>query len=959
MNQESSRNPKHRPAAEKAGKPRAGGTPPKRSSGSRPTAASHGKSPAKKPTAARPTGTQNRKPAAKKPTANTTAKRPVSKPPAKPAARTATANLPAKKPVPPTPPPPDPRERVIYESEADAALCNKPPTGTPEYPYYNDALQAEKPKRFPKLRKAFSILCTTLVSLFLICIITGTIVATGMTVYVMSFRDEVSNVTIEELEMKNNTYVYANDSNGELVCLYKVNNHTERIPVTIDQIPQHVKDAFVSAEDERFYTHDGVDYRRTFYAFVNMFIHIYNTDVGGSTITQQLVKNITGDDVQSPARKIREIFRAMELEQNYSKDEILENYLNYIGFGGPINGVQLASQKYFGKDVSELDIAEAASLAAIPKSPNTLNPFAGYEDEATGEFINTGKEDNKARQKYVLLQMYDNGSITYDEYQAALNEELIFTDSDEYQETHPEEDNEYLSAEATSWVVDTAIYEFADYLEKTYNLTSNEAIARINAGGYQIATTVDLDMQSYVEDKYKDLDNLVGNKEDVALYLDQNGDGDYSTDEILYPESAFVAMDYEGNIKAIVGSIGEKTESLCWNYATMEPRQPGSTIKPLTTYGLALENDKIHWGSTFTDEPLKQVDGEDWPANYSNSYSHSSVFAYDALAKSLNTVPAKICDDLGTQAVFDFATEKMGLKLDDISTDNESDNDLAPLSLGALTYGVTLENLVSSYIPYGNDGTHFEPHIIKWVKQGEDTLIYENDGSPRKAVSSETAYVMNKLLQNVVENGTGDKAKLQNKHVAGKTGTTENWYDLTFVGMTEDFVSGVWIGYTERQSLPESLESDQIWYNIIGEYADQLDTGASYPSNDDVVEGYVCAKTGKIAGSNCKKLGVGYWKSTNAPVCDGNHYTAPAVTTPSNNNHTTNNSNSSESSESSSNTDHSSQGNGGNENNSNSSGGDTSQSSGGDSGGGNAGGDSGGDSGGASSGGDSGGESSE
>lgn len=198
-----------------------------------------------------------------------------------------------------------------------------------------------------------------------------------------------------------------------------------------------------------------------------------------------------------------------------------------------------------------------------------------------------------------------------------------------------------MSAEATSWVVDTAIYEFADYLEKTYNLTSNEAIARINAGGYQIATTVDLDMQSYVEDKYKDLDNLVGNKEDVALYLDQNGDGDYSTDEILYPESAFVAMDYEGNIKAIVGSIGEKTESLCWNYATMEPRQPGSTIKPLTTYGLALENDKIHWGSTFTDEPLKQVDGEDWPANYSNSYSHSSVFAYDALAKSLNTVPAK------------------------------------------------------------------------------------------------------------------------------------------------------------------------------------------------------------------------------------------------------------------------------------------------------------------------------
>ncbi|MDY2509406.1 MAG: transglycosylase domain-containing protein [Ruminococcus callidus] len=869
MDKDQSRNHQNRPAAANTGNPPAGKKPQKPAGNPKPTTKKTAAG--KQPMHARPSGVplhpQKKKSVKPVPVKPSTA--------AKPTPPNATPPKPA-----PEPSPADPRELVIYQNDTDSALCNKPPTGTPEYPYYNEVLQAEKPKRFPMLRKAFSILCTTLVSLFLICIITGTIVATGMTVYVMSFRDEVSEVTIEELEMKNNTYVYANDANGELVCLYKVNNRTERIPVTIDKIPQHVKDAFVSAEDERFYTHEGVDYRRTFYAFVNMFIHIYNTDVGGSTITQQLVKNITGDDVQSPARKIREIFRAMELEQNYSKDEILENYLNYIGFGGPINGIQLASQQYFGKDVSELDIAEAASLAAIPKSPNSLNPFAGYEDETTGEFVNTGKEANKKRQKYVLRQMYDNGSITYDEYQAALNEELLFTDSQEYQELHPEEENEYLSAAATSWVVDTAIYEFADYLEKTYNLSSNEAIARINAGGYQIATTVDLDMQSYVEEKYKDLNNLVGDEE-VGLYLDENGDGEYTTEEILYPESAFIAMDYEGNIKAIVGSIGEKTDSLCWNYATMEPRQPGSTIKPLTTYGLALENDTIHWGSVFTDEPLKQIDDIDWPVNYSNTYSHSSVFAYDALAKSLNTVPAKICDQLGTQPIFDFAREKLGLKLDDISNDNQTDNDLAPLSLGALTYGVTLENLVSSYIPYGNGGTHYEPHIIKWVKQGEDTLIYENDGSPRKAVSSETAYVMNKLLQNVVENGTGDKAKLENKHVAGKTGTTENWYDLTFVGLTEDFVSGVWIGYTKRQSLPDTLESDQIWYNIIGEYADKLHTNASYPTNDDVVEGYVCAKSGKIAGSHCKKLGTGYWKSTNAPVCDectGYNYTIPSTT---------------------------------------------------------------------------------
>ncbi len=923
MDKDQSRNHKQHPAAANTGTPHVG---------------KKTQNPAGNPKSTTKKTAANKKPVRPKQTGaplHPQKNRAVKPVPAKPMAAKTNAPKPQAAKRPPEKPQTDPKESVVYQNDTDAALCNKPPTGTPEYPYYNEALQVDKPKRFPMLRKVLSILCTTLVSLFLICIITGTIVATGMTVYVMSFRDEVSEVTIEELEMKNNTYVYANDTNGELICLYKVNNRTERIPVTIDQIPQHVKDAFVSAEDERFYTHEGVDYRRTFYAFVNMFIHIYNTDVGGSTITQQLVKNITGDDVQSPARKIREIFRAMELEQNYSKDEILENYLNYIGFGGPVNGVQLAAQTYFGKDVSELDIAEAASLAAIPKSPNSLNPTAGYEDETTGEFINTGKAANKKRQKYVLLQMYDNGSITYDEYQAALNEELIFTDSEEYQELHPEEENEYLSAAATSWVVDTAIYEFAAYLEETYNLSSKEAIARINAGGYQIATTVDLDMQSYVEDKYKDLNNLVG-EEEVGLYLDENGDGDYTNDETLYPESAFIAMDYEGNIKAIVGSIGEKTDSLCWNYATMEPRQPGSTIKPLTTYGLALENDTIHWGSPFIDEPLKEIDGEDWPVNYSDTYSHNSIFAYDALAKSLNTVPVKICDQIGTQPIFDFAREKLGLKLDDISSDNQTDNDLAPLSLGALTYGVTLENLVSSYIPYGNGGTHYEPHIIKWVKQGEDTLIYENDGSPRKAVSSQTAYVMNKLLQNVVENGTGDKAKLENKQVAGKTGTTENWYDLTFVGLTEDFVSGVWIGYTERQSLPDTLESDQIWYNIIGEYADKLDTGASYPTNDDVIEGYVCAKSGKIAGDNCKKLGTGYWKSTNAPVCDectGYHYTTPS--TPSY--EPANDENSSEENSSSHNSESSSS-HGGEESSSSSSGDNSQSSGGGDAGGGDSGG---------------------
>ncbi|MGN0630077.1 MAG: transglycosylase domain-containing protein, partial [Ruminococcus sp.] len=464
-----------------------------------------------------------------------------------------------------------------YRKETDEEIRSKPPTGTPEYPYYKGSFAAAKVRRHPGLRNAFSIIITTILSLFLICVITGTIVATALTVYVMDFKDEVSAVTIEDMELQYNTYVYAENSKGEEICLYEVNNSSERVPVKIEDVPQHVRDAFVYAEDARFYVHDGVDYKRTFYSFVNMFLHIYDTNIGGSTITQQLVKNITGDDVQSPSRKIREIFRAMELEKNYSKDEILESYLNYIGFGGATNGIQGASLKYFGKSVSELSIAEAACLAAIPKSPEYLNPFAETQDETTGEWVNTGEDANKRRQYYVLEQMYENGAITYDEYQAAASEKLVFTNSEEYKELHPDDDdNPYLSAAATSWIVDTAIYEVAEYLEEMYNISSDEAIKRINSGGYRIYTTVDMDMQDYVEEKYKDINNLMDSTS-VAYYGDPNGDGQYTIDEIEYPESSFIAMNYDGSIRAIVGSIGEKQASLCWNYATMEPRQPGST----------------------------------------------------------------------------------------------------------------------------------------------------------------------------------------------------------------------------------------------------------------------------------------------------------------------------------------------------------------------------------------------
>ncbi len=742
------------------------------------------------------------------------------------------------------------------------------PTGTPEYPY-TEKLPSE---RWSAARRIFSIIGSTLAGLLLVMIITCSIILTALVVYVMNFRDDVDTITIEEMQMSYSTNIYAKDEDGQWRTIYEAASDSQRIPVSIENIPQTVRDAFVYAEDERFYSHDGVDYKRTVSAFVNMFLHIYDTNQGGSTITQQLIKNLTGDSEQSPSRKIREIFRAMELESNYSKDKILETYLNYIGFGGSTNGIEAAAEKYFGKSVTELDTAEAACLAAIPKSPETLGPFAGYVDDETGEWVNTGRERNKERQEYVLWQMYDNGAITYDEYQEALAEELIFTDSEEYLAQHPEDDEEEEEtySAATSWVIDAAIYEVADYIADQFNLTTDQAISRINNGGYQIYTTIDMDMQEYVEKRYLSLDNLVESSR-VEKWEDTDGDG--IDDTAIYPESAFIAMNYKGEILAIAGAVGEKTESLCWDYATMEPRQPGSTIKPVATYGLALETDLIAWGSIYKDTPIT-VNGQAWPTNYSEdssamSISGKSLKIYEALEKSYNTVPAQLCEALTPRAVFNFSTQQMGLDLCEDSGDGHTDVDYSPMTVGALTYGITLENLVNAYVPYGNGGEMYTAHIVTKVVQGADDVIFENDGNPYEAVSAATAYVMNKLLQDVVQNGTATAAQLSNKNVGGKTGTTQNWNDLTFVGLTEDFVSGIWLGYPERAELEDhSIKSAQIWQNVIGDYANSLDTGATYPTCDDVIEANVCDKTGMIAGDYCSSSTVGYWKSSNAPVCD-------------------------------------------------------------------------------------------
>ena len=753
-----------------------------------------------------------------------------------------------------------------------------------------------------------SVILTTFLSFLLLFAVTGTICAIAATVYITDYMESTTSVSITELTTSYATNIYETDSDGELVNVYSVQNELQRIPITLDEVPQHVRDAFVYGEDERFYMHEGVDYKRTAASFANMILHFWNSEQGGSTITQQLVKNLTGDNDLSPLRKVREIQRAMMLEKSYSKDEILEAYLNFIGFGGSANGIEYAAQKYFGKHVWELSIAEGACLAAIPQSPEINNPFAGYNEKAynavtdtyyyTDKKVNTGRELNRARMEYILNHMYSNGAITFDEYQEALNEHLVFTDTDEYLLSHPElqkvEDDGTITLmdgsedQQTTWAIDEALNEFADMLIEERGISRERAFKLINDGGYQIYTTVDREMQDYIEEKYSKLDNLLAgmtNTGQTTIFRDLDGDGEYTDEENLTLQSGFTAIDYRGRVLCTVGGIGEKVGSLGTSYASNEPQQPGSAIKPVTSYGYALEHDFISWGTHVLDyPPLKVPDpkhpGQEklWPTNYADSndvinFSNQKINIYYALEKSYNTIPALLVKTYGKENVYKFATESLGLKLNEAT-----DVDYAPLSVGALGYGVTVKDLVNAYMVYGSGGYFNDAHIISRIETTDGRVIFNAEDYGSNPISEETAFVMNKLLQNVVQNGTGTAAQMMKNGkqipIAGKTGTTSDWYDLIFVGLNPKFVSGIWIGYPENKQIKNhfAIKSAMVWKNAIGEwiinhYGDE-DFPEDFPACDSVIQGQVCLSTGKLAGPNCPKGSIGYWKSSNPCYCD-------------------------------------------------------------------------------------------
>lgn len=619
--------------------------------------------------------------------------------------------------------------------------------------------------------------------IFIITLLIGGVIAgAAIITAVMGIWGNTDGIDLETLTLDSNSnIVYLDPDTGAETVLLTLTSDENRIWVDIEATPQNLQDAFVSIEDERFYTHNGVDIPRTAKAAVT---YIWDkltgkggqASLGGSTITQQLIKNITGEDEQVISRKIAEIAKAIDLEKKISKQEILELYLNCIYLSENCYGVQSAANLYFNKDVSQLNLAECASIAAITQFPAEYDPF-----------INP--DSNKVRQELVLAKMLSLGYITQQEYDEAVNYKLEF--SKEVAAAKKEDT-------ITSYYVDQVVRDaIARLQEKGYSETL--ATKMVYSGGLTIYCAYDPEIQSIVEEYYYNADNFA----DASA------------------QSSIVIMDpSDGRVVAMVGGIGEKDASFTLNRATQSPRQPGSTIKPIAVYAPALEKGVINT-SSMIDDKRKTYDG--WtPRNYSYTYSNSKVSIGYAIQQSLNTVPVEIMQEMGIRTSFDFMTNELRfttlVEAEEINGQIYTDLGYAQLALGGLTHGATNLEMTAAYCIFPNEGIYNKPYTFTEIKNsnGEIILTGIDSESTHQVISPETAATMNRYLNAVVTSGTGRGAALADgTFTAGKTGTTSENFDRWFIGYSPYYVASVWYGYDTPKSITASNPCIPVWKNVM------------------------------------------------------------------------------------------------------------------------------------------------
>ena len=663
-------------------------------------------------------------------------------------------------------------------------------------------------------------------SVLLVLAISLVIFACIFTAYLRNYLMPQVSFSLDSFRLNQTSVIYYQDkSTGEYQALQNLYGEENRIWASYKDIPTNLVYATVAIEDKRFFQHNGVDWLRSMKASANLFLG-GGSAYGASTVTQQLVKNLTNDKEVTVRRKLVEIFRALEMEKQYSKEEIMEWYLNTIYLGEQAYGVRTAAYTYFGKDVSQLDLAECASLIAITNNPSIYDPYISEKTKA----------NNKERQTDILYEMLQQGYISESDYQNAKAEELNFQYADSSTETG--DNSDYYS-----YFVDQVIRDVVDDLASVTGYDTEVINRMILGGGYQIYSTIDVDVQNAAEEVYENLDNIP--KTDSTYQQLQSG---------------IVIIDNEtGDIAAIVGGVGQKEGSLTLSRATQSLLSPGSTIKPLAVYAPALELGLITPATVYDDTPFT-FGSTPWPKNEDETY-HGLTNILDAMKRSTNTVAVKVLDDVGLDYAYQYAVDEMHLNslVDEYELNGVSYTDKSywSLALGGMVRGVTIRDMAAAYASIENKGVYRKARTYTKVLDSDGNVVLDNTQSSNENMSEKTAYYLTYMMEETVKDGTGQEAQVPGIDTAGKTGTTSDDKDRWFAGYTGYYTGVVWCGYDQPQEVvleDDSIENPaSVLFNEVMTKVHEGKENKAFEKPSSVVEVQVCQDSGRLPNEWCTK----------------------------------------------------------------------------------------------------------
>ena len=824
-----------------------------------------------------------------------------------------------------------PKEAVPIEPKqqrhisTDGVKTTTGATGQPGAP-------APKNKKKPKKRRSIIGMIFSFIGCMLcLCIMAASVGGVLLSMYIVQVTaDDGETLDLDNQKNRQTSIIY--DINGNEYA--SLSRNENRIWRELSAMPENLQNAVIAIEDKNFRTEPGINLKGTIGAALNAFTgnRIWGTNRGASTLEQQLIKNLTGDNEQDNMRKVREIFRALGLDNKYSKETILEAYLNTIPLTGIIHGMEAGSIEYFGKHVEDLTLAECATLASITKNPTKYNPA-------------TNPEELIKRRNHVLYEMYTQGYITEAEFNAAKAETVTLTEKTSTTENATR-------SSSNSWFTDALYTQLLNQLQEDLNYTADEAKELIFSGGLRIYSTVDPKVQEGVEKTMYNEDDLIPalwheepvclrdypadssswdevqydeatglpitkegyavyGQEAIPVYADEEGttlkmgtstDPDYPNDTTVYlcvyekvrTQAAMAIVDYSGNILAIGGGIGEKKYDLGFNRAT-SPHQTGSTMKPIGAYALALDYKLINYSSQILDSPYYSAEDKKvlkdqyigvmspfseaaqsrsdvwraWPTNYGGAGGQGNpMLVYDALQQSYNTVAVWVGDMVGVDYLYNFVHDT--LECSYVSAEN--DMDLGPLVLGSQSSGLTVVQLAGAYTMF-NTGTFTTPHYYTEITDYQGNMILDNNKyiNTTQAISADTAYIMNRMMWNVLHSRKGTaygKAPDGEMDSVAKTGTTSNYKDYTFAGLTPYYVTAIWWGCdrpTEMDTLGKAGKNaspiQYAWKALMEDLQADLPV-KEFAKGENVVEKHFDTSTGAIISSGGS---VGYYTEDNLP----------------------------------------------------------------------------------------------